>query len=441
MKYFIHTFGCQMNVRDSGEMGEALERAGYERARSAGEADLILVNTCTVRQKAVQKGLSAVGRYVHLKKSRKNLIVGAVGCYAQQEGGRLADELDGVDLVIGPDSKHLVAELAIERRNRKKPVVSAGLDGEQHAFDSTPRPRRAEGPAALVTIMKGCDNFCSFCVVPHVRGREVSRDPRDILSEIRDLAASGCREVTLLGQNVNSYAGGGASFPGLIDMICGIEGIERVRFTTSHPKDLSPELAERFRNPKLMPQIHLPVQAGSDCVLERMNRRYTMAGYLQKISLLRGVRPDIAITTDIIVGFPGETDADFRGTMTLVDEVRFDGAFSFKYSPRPGTAAERMEDNVPPGVKSERLAALQELVQKVAFGKSEALCGSVLPVLAEGNGRHAGQKSGRTPCNRVVNFSGGECRTGDIVMVEITEAMPHSLLGRFAGPAAGRAVT
>jgi tRNA-2-methylthio-N6-dimethylallyladenosine synthase len=433
MKYYIHTFGCQMNVRDSDEMGEVLKKAGYEPALSPDEADLILVNTCTVRQKAVHKGVSAIGRYISLKKHKKGLVVGACGCYAQQAGGELLSEAKGVDLVFGPDAKHQVAELAEERRRSRKQQVSTCLEGDQHLLDTTPSGRNAEGPAALVTIMKGCDNFCSFCVVPHVRGREVSRSPGDIVSEIRLLAEGGVRDVTLLGQNVNSYgAGTGTEFPDLLDMIFAVEGIERVRFTTSHPKDLSAKLAERFGHKKLMPHIHLPVQAGSDTVLARMNRKYTRGQYLEKVAMLRRFRPDVAITTDIIVGFPGETEADFNATMSLVEVVAYDGAFSFKYSPRPGTAAESMEDDVAPAEKSRRLAMLQDLVQRIAVEKSRLLEGRTVPVLVEGVGRHGGQSSGRTPCNRVVNFSGDGCRVGDIVEVELTQALAHSLLGRKA---------
>ncbi|MFA6032345.1 MAG: tRNA (N6-isopentenyl adenosine(37)-C2)-methylthiotransferase MiaB, partial [Myxococcota bacterium] len=337
MKYFIDTFGCQMNVRDSSEMAEALGRAGYSAARVPEEADLILVNTCTVRQKAVHKGVSALGRYVALKKQRSGLVVGACGCYAQQAGGALLSEVKGLDLVCGPDAKHRIVEMAGDRLSAGRPVVSACLDGPDHAAETTPRPRRAGGPTALVTIMRGCDNFCSFCVVPHVRGREVSRSADDVVSEVAGLASTGAREVTLLGQNVNSYgAGAMPDFAGLLGMVCAVPGIERVRFTTSHPKDLSPRLAGCFASlPALMPHIHLPVQAGSDTVLARMNRRYTRADYLARVEMLRAFRPDVAITTDIIVGFPGETEDDFRQTMSLVAGVRYDGAFSFNYSARP----------------------------------------------------------------------------------------------------------
>jgi len=425
-----------MNVRDSGEMADALREAGYQPAEGPADADLILVNTCTVRQKAAHKGVSAVGRHVALKKEKPDLVVGACGCYAQEAGERLFQEVRGVDIVMGPDAKGLVASLVERRRATRKPVVSVelhGPPGSPAAGQAEPAPRRrtAAGPTALVTIMQGCDNYCSFCVVPHVRGREVSRPPDEIVAEVRDLAAMGVREVTLLGQNVDSYgAGTGTDFAGLLDLVCAVPGIARVRFTTSHPKDLTEGLAERFATlPALMPQIHLPVQSGSDAVLDRMNRKYTRAQYLEKVALLRRHCPPIAVTTDIIVGFPGETGADFEDTMSLVREVRFDGAFSFKYSPRAGTAAARLDDDVPPDVKARRLALLQELLQTIAFESSRALEGRNVPVLVEGPARDPGTVFGRTPCNRVVNFVGNGCHIGAIVGVTVKKALAHSLWG------------
>lgn len=434
MRYHIDTFGCQMNVRDSDEMADALREAGHTPAAGPGDADLILVNTCTVRQKAAHKGMSAVGRYAALKRKRPSLIVGACGCHAQEAGGRICEEIKGVDLVVGPDAKHLIAALVEERKATRAPVIVTCLDGAEHHAENTPRPRMAEGPSALVSIMRGCDNYCSFCIVPYVRGRETSRAPGDIVAEVRELAETGCREVTLLGQNVNSYgAGGEVDFAGLLDRVCCVDGIARVRFTTSHPKDLSERLAQRFGTLEaLMPQIHLPVQAGADAVLARMNRRYTRAGYLDKVALLRKHRPDIDITTDVIVGFPGETAAEFDETMALVSEVGFGGAFSFKYSIRPGTKAAGFADDVAPAEKSRRLAALQALVQEIAFERSRALVGKTLPVLVEGPSRNPGTACGRTPCNRVLNFSGKDPRVGDIVLVAVTEALAHSLRGTTA---------
>ncbi|MBI5529478.1 MAG: tRNA (N6-isopentenyl adenosine(37)-C2)-methylthiotransferase MiaB [Deltaproteobacteria bacterium] len=441
MKYFIDTFGCQMNVRDSGEMADALREAGYEPAEAPGEADLILVNTCTVRQKAAHKGVSAVGRYVALKKENPKLVVGACGCYAQEAGERLLQEVRGVDIVAGPDAKGQIASLVEERRGTKKPVVATELHGSgggasRDSPAPTSRRRTPAGPTALVTIMQGCDNYCSFCVVPYVRGPEVSRPPDEIVAEVRDLAAMGVREVTLLGQNVNSYgAGTGADFAALLDLVCAVSGIARVRFTTSHPKDLTERLAERFATlPALMPQIHLPVQSGSDTVLARMNRKHTRGDYLDKVTMLRRHRPGIAVTTDIIVGFPGETAGDFAATISLVREVVFDGAFSFKYSPRPGTAASRLDDDVPPDEKSRRLSVLQEILDRMAFERSRALVGAAVPVLVEGPARDPGTVFGRTPCNRVVNFVGNGHDIGAILEVDVNEALAHSLLGMPSPP-------
>ena len=441
MRYYIDTFGCQMNVRDSDEMAETLRKAGHTPAAGPGDADLILVNTCTVRQKAAHKGISAVGRYTAMKLKRPSLLVGACGCYAQEAGVRICDEVKGVDLVVGPDARHLIPALIEERRATKKPVIMTCLHGQRGGAgtgtvspgdeDKSVRPRRADGPTALVSIMRGCDNYCAFCIVPYVRGRETSRALEDVVAEVRELAETGCREVTLLGQNVNSYgAGTGTDFTALLDTVCAVDGIARVRFTTSHPKDLSEGLARRFGELEpLMPQIHLPVQAGADAVLARMNRKYTRAGYLDKVALLRRYRPDIDITTDIIVGFPGETDADFGQTMALCREVGFGGAFSFKYSIRPGTAAAGLADDVPPAVKAARLEALQALVQEIAYAKNRALVGRTLQVLVEGPSRDPGTVCGRTPCNRVLNFSGKESPVGAIVPVSVTEALAHSLRG------------
>ncbi len=430
---FIETFGCQMNENDTSRIYGVLEKVNFRPTYDPGAADLILVNTCSIRDKAEQKVYSTLGRFKGLKKKRPELIIGVAGCVAQQEGERLLKRVPHLDIVFGPHNIHRLGDMLAELYEKGGRVVSTELrpDIDDNEYDVH---APVDGVKAFVSIMRGCDNFCSYCIVPYTRGREVSRPHDEIIGEIRSLAERGIKEVTLLGQNVNSYGkGAGSTFTALLRDICSTDGIERVRFVTSHPKDISEELIYLFgEEPKLQRALHLPVQSGSDRILERMKRSYTVEGYLSKVRLLRSLYPDMALTTDVIVGFPGETDEDFQGTMQVLKEVRFDGAFSFKYSPRPGTLAATFEDQVPEEVKSVRLEELQALQRKITLEKNEALAGRTLEVLVEGGSKNnPGEFSGRTPCNRVVNFSADGVAPGDIIDVFITEGYQNSLRGVY----------
>jgi len=457
-RLYIHTIGCQMNVYDSEHMAMHLASLGYTPALSAEDADLIIVNTCSVRDKAEQKAFSIIGRLEGLKRSRPGLIVGVAGCVAQQEGERIFKRAPHVDIVIGTRAvERLPAHVLKVEAERCRVVdleLSPGLDSPDETLPAAAGP----GVSRFVTIMRGCDNFCSYCVVPHVRGREVSRPPESIVQEIRALVAAGKREVTLLGQNVNSYGTkeGLCSFPELLARVSEVDGLLRIRFTTSHPKDLTRNLMESFaRIEKLCPHIHLPVQSGSNRILERMNRKYTREHYLDNVFELRDTCPEIAITSDMIVGFPGETDADFEDTLDLVRNVEFDGLFAFMYSDRPPAPAARLSEKIPAHLKRERLHALLQLQETFTYKKNAALVGSVQEILAEGvskrqtagssTERPAVQWTGRTPGNKIVNFhvSGSSaCETasaGALVRVRIEKALAHSLWGapENAGSAAG----
>lgn len=428
---FIHTFGCQMNESDTLRMGEALARAGYGPAPSPDGADLIILNTCSIREKAEEKVLSALGRYRQIKLQRGALI-GVGGCVAQQEKERLLERVPYVDFVFGPDAIPRLAEIVGRVQDEGGRVVeTAWVDSEAYVFPSA-NPDSARGrPTAFVTVMKGCDNVCSFCVVPHTRGREVSRPFGEVRHEVAALAEVGVREITLVGQNVNSYRGG-VSFAELLLRVASVSGIERVRFTTSHPHDLSNELIDAFaREPRLMPHFHLPVQSGSDAVLRRMKRDYTAEAYMERLASLRAVRPDIAVTTDVIVGFPGETEEDFARTMALTEAARFDGQYAFVYSPRPKTVAAVKEQewgHVPHATKVERLERLNRLQRRISAEAMAELRGQTVEVLVEGNSRtDAARRFGRTPHNRVVNFD-GDAPAGAIVLVRV-EASSSSSLG------------
>ena len=434
-KVFIRTFGCQMNEYDSEKMADVLAAAeGFEKTSDPGEADLILFNTCSVREKAQEKVFADLGRVKPLKRAKPGLLIGVAGCVASQEGEEIVRRAPYVDLVFGPQTLHRLPQLLEQRRSSGRPQVDISFP-EIEKFDHLP-PARVDGGAAFVSIMEGCSKYCSFCVVPYTRGEEFSRPLADVLAELRHLADSGVREVTLLGQNVNAYRGEldgePVDFAFLLAQVAKVEGIERIRYTTSHPLEFTQRLIDAYTKlPKLVSQVHLPVQSGSDRVLAAMKRNYTAMEYRSIVRRLRAVRPDISISSDFIVGFPGESDADFEQTMKLVEDVRFDGSFSFIYSPRPGTPAANLRDETTHAVKLARLQRLQARLHELAVEYSRAMVGTRQRVLVEGPSRKdAAELSGRTDNNRVVNFAGHPRLVGRFVDLEITEALPHSLRGR-----------
>ena len=441
-KLFIKTHGCQMNEYDSARMADVLaEHEGLELTDDPAQADVILVNTCSIREKAQEKVFSQLGRWRLLKQARREaggneVIIGVGGCVASQEGEAIIKRAPYVDLVFGPQTLHRLPELIRARREQDRPQVDISFP-EIEKFDRLPEPR-AEGPSAFVSIMEGCSKYCSFCVVPYTRGTEVSRPFEDVLVEVAQLAAQGVREINLLGQNVNAYRGPMDGTDELADLgllirtIAQIEGIGRIRFTTSHPLEFSDSLVEAYRDvPQLANYLHLPVQAGSDRVLSAMKRGYTALEFKQKIRKLRAVRPDISISSDFIVGFPGETDADFDKTMKLIEDVGFDQSFSFIYSRRPGTPAADLEDDTPEAVKHARLERLQKHINEYAAGISRRMVGSVQSVLVEGpSKKNPDELTGKTENMRSVNFPGHRRLVGQFVDVLITEALTNSLRGR-----------
>jgi len=432
-RYFIHTFGCQMNVNDSLRMSEVLGRMSYSPTHNADEADLIILNTCAIREKAEDKMLSALGRY-RMVKTQRGALLGVGGCVAQQEKDKLLKKVPYLDFVFGPDAIAKLPEI-IERveQDRARVVETVWVDSEEYVFPRAD-PETSRGKVTeFVTVMKGCDNVCSFCVVPHTRGREVSRPFPDVLQEVAELAKVGIREVTLIGQNVNSYQGG-LSFAQLLLRTAEVPGIARVRFTTSHPHDLSDELIEAFRvQPKIAPHFHLPVQCGSDPILKKMRRDYTVEQYLERLAKLRAARPGIAVTTDIIVGFPGESDEDFEKTMTLTEQVRYENQFSFIFSPRPKTAAgihEKSWGPVPHEVKIARLERLQKLQRQISGELMAEQLGREVEVLVEGASKFDPNKRfGRTAENRTVNFE-GDAPAGAFVTVKVERTSPNALSGK-----------
>ncbi|HQX93204.1 MAG: tRNA (N6-isopentenyl adenosine(37)-C2)-methylthiotransferase MiaB [Thermomonas sp.] len=440
-KLYIQTHGCQMNEYDSAKMADVLAAAdGMELTTIAEEADVILVNTCSIREKAQEKVFSQLGRWKSLKKDGRPVLIGVGGCVASQEGAAIVKRAPYVDLVFGPQTLHRLPELIRDRRASGLPQVDISFP-EIEKFDRLPEPR-ADGPSAFVSIMEGCSKYCSFCVVPYTRGEEVSRPFEDVLVEVAQLAAQGVREVNLLGQNVNAYRGpyGEGEFADLgllIRAIAEIEGIGRIRFTTSHPLEFSDALVEAYRDvPKLANYLHLPVQSGSDRILAAMKRGYTALEFKQKIRKLRAVRPDIAISSDFIVGFPGESEADFDKTMKLIEDVGFDQSFSFIYSRRPGTPAADLEDNVADADKHARLARLQAHINGHSLALSRAMVGSIQQVLVTGvSRRDANELTGKTENMRQLNFAGDPRLIGQFVPVVVTEALPNSLRGRLAGGA------
>ncbi|MDX2219805.1 MAG: tRNA (N6-isopentenyl adenosine(37)-C2)-methylthiotransferase MiaB [Burkholderiales bacterium] len=436
-KVFIRTFGCQMNEYDSDKMADVLHvQEGYEKTSSAEDADVILFNTCSVREKAEDKMFSDLGRLKELKRAKPGLLIGIGGCIASQEGEAIVKRAPHVDLVFGPQTLHRLPEMIRAQRKTGRAQVDISFP-EVEKFDNLP-PARIEGPSAFVSIMEGCSKYCSFCVVPYTRGEEISRPFESVMAEITDLAARGVKEVTLLGQNVNAYVGEmedgeRADYALLLAAVSNIRGIERIRYTTSHPLEFNQRLIDAYgRIPKLVSQLHLPVQSGSDRVLAAMKRGYTAMEFKSIVRRLRAVRPGISISSDFIVGFPGETEADFEQTMKLVEDIGFDGSFSFVYSRRPGTPAASLHDDTPQEVKLKRLQRLQKLLEEQTFAVSRAMEGTTQRVLVEGRARKdASELSGRTDNNRVVNFPGPERLIGNFVEVTITRALPHSLRGEI----------
>lgn len=443
-KVFVKTYGCQMNVYDSQRMTDALAADGYAATDAIGEADLVLLNTCHIREKAAEKVYSELGRIREMKAERakvgREMLIGVAGCVAQAEGTEILRRSPAVDLVIGPQTYHRLPDVLARVRGGEK-VIETDYAVEDK-FEHLPQPRRAEvikrGVTAFLTVQEGCDKFCTFCVVPYTRGSEVSRPVAQIVAEAERLAEAGVREVTLLGQNVNAWHGQGENgaewgLGRLLFRLAEIPGLARLRYTTSHPRDMDDELISAHRDlPALMPYLHLPVQSGSDRILKAMNRRHTAKDYLTLLDRVRAARSDIALSGDFIVGFPGETEADFEATMQLVREVNYASAFSFKYSPRPGTPGAEMPDHVPEAVKDERLQQLQALLvrQQQDFGTS--LVGSTIDTLIEKPGRQAGQKVGRSPWLQpvIVDEKAGEI--GDIIQVRITKTGYNSLFAELA---------
>lgn len=437
-KLYIKTFGCQMNEYDSTKMVDILlSEKNMELTEVPEEADLILFNTCSVREKAQEKVFHDLGRVRHLKNNKPDLLIGVGGCVASQEGSEIVRRAPFVDLVFGPQTLHRLPELIDARRRTGQSQVDISFP-EIEKFDRLP-PARTTGTTAFVSIMEGCSKYCSFCVVPYTRGEEVSRPLDDVLTEIAGLAIQGVKEITLLGQNVNAYydkscGGEGIDFAALLDYIHEIPGLERIRYTTSHPREFTSRLIDAYqRLPKLVGHVHLPVQSGSDRILAAMKRGYTVMEYKSIIRKLRAIRPNISISSDFIIGFPGETDADFEGTMKLIDDVKFDESFSFIYSPRPGTPAADLPDDTPNRIKLARLYQLQEKIQLNAQMISQGMIDTVQRVLVEGpSKKDPNELCGRTDNNRVVNFSGPAELAGSFVDIKVTAALSHTLRGEIS---------
>jgi len=433
---FIKTYGCQMNEYDSSRMVDLMQQAyGLRLVATPDEADVILMNTCSVREKAEEKVYSELGRYRKLKEKRPDMIIGVGGCVGQQEGERIQQRAPYVDIVFGPQTYHKLPEMVNHIRRERVHLTEIDMP-EIEKFDHLPKPH-AEGVSGFVTIMEGCDKFCTFCVVPYTRGAEISRPVDDVLGECRQLLNAGVVEISLLGQNVNGYRGLGPDgeewdFTMLLYAVAGLEGLRRLRFTTSHPMEMTSELAVAFGEiPQLMPYLHLPVQTGSDRLLRAMHRGHDRETYFRIIDELRTHCPDLALSSDFIVGYPGETDEDFAQTMDLVQQVGFDSAYCFKYSPRPGTPAAQSEDNVPEAVKDERLQILLACMREQARAAMQRQIGKTLDVLVEKTGRRAGDMEGRTPDFKIVHFRGQPRQVGQIMPMRIVEAYGQSLRGEL----------
>jgi tRNA-2-methylthio-N6-dimethylallyladenosine synthase len=445
-KLYIKTFGCQMNEYDSKRMAESLRVAeGFVLTENPAQADVLLLNSCSIREKAQEKVFSQLGRWSPWKRHNPELIIGVGGCVASQEGDAIRERAPYVDLVFGPQTLHRLPEMIAQVRRRRVPVVDVSFPRIEK-FDCLPEPR-AEGPTAYVSVMEGCSKYCTYCVVPFTRGEEISRPFDDVIAEVVGLASQGVAEIHLLGQNVNAYQGemhdgGSADLALLIEFVAAVEGVERIRFTTSHPVAFSDRLIEVYGQvPELVSFLHLPVQSGSDRVLARMKRGHMALEYKTKIARLRQVRPDVSISSDFIVGFPGETEEDFEQTLKLIEEVGFDHSYSFIYSPRPGTPAADLPDDIPLSVKQQRLQRLQQLINTQAQRISRQMVGTTERILVERPAKkHPAQLAGRTENNRVVNFDGPSELIGRFVEVTITEALPNSLRGEWLGDIDGQAV-
>ncbi|MDP6551923.1 MAG: tRNA (N6-isopentenyl adenosine(37)-C2)-methylthiotransferase MiaB [Arenicellales bacterium] len=438
-KLYIKTFGCQMNEYDSSRIAD-LMAASHDMVLTdeAEQADMLLLNTCSVREKAQEKVFSQLGRWRQWKEQRPDLVIGVGGCVASQEGDLILRRAPYVDLVFGPQTYHRLPAMIDALQHGRRPRIDISFP-EIEKFDAL-APPRSEGPRAYVSVMEGCSKYCTFCVVPYTRGEEFSRPFDEVITEIVELAEQGVREVTLLGQNVNAYAGGrhGGGTVDLAELLAyaaAVEGIDRLRYTTSHPADFTDALIDAYRHvPELVSQLHLPVQSGSDRILSAMKRRYQVADYEAIIADLREARPDLSLSSDFIVGFPGESADDFNATMALIERVGFDHSFSFIYSARPGTPAAALADDVPMEEKRERLSRLQALIDSQAGAISAGMVGTHQCILVDGVSRkNAGQLSGRTENNRVVNFAGDQVAIGDFVEVRVTEALPNSLRAEVAG--------
>jgi tRNA-2-methylthio-N6-dimethylallyladenosine synthase len=439
--FYLKTFGCQMNVYDSERMAEALARDGYTETRDLDAADLVILNTCHIREKAAEKVYSDLGRIRVVKDARKRdgheTVIAVTGCVAQAEGPEITVRQPAVDLVIGPQSYHRLPELAARAVARNEQIVETEFPGDEK-FVAMKAPRRVSSPSAFLTVQEGCDKFCSFCVVPYTRGAEFSRPVAKIEAEARELVDAGAKEIVLLGQNVNAYHGEGpngrtASLADLIRRLADIEGLERIRYTTSHPRDMSDDLIAAHADvPQLMPFLHLPVQSGSDRMLAAMNRKHTAAGYIDLIARIRAARPDIALSSDFIVGFPGETERDAEETIELVEQIGFAQAFSFKYSPRPGTPAATRDGQVPDEVKARRLQRLQSVLEAQQAEFNARSMGGAVPVLFERRGRQSGEFVGRTPYLQLVHAAGAGDLVGRTAKVEVTETRRTSLFGVIA---------
>ena len=434
-KLFVKTHGCQMNEYDSARMLDVLkDTQGYELAGTEEEADVLLLNTCSIREKAEEKVFHQLGRWQKLKQSRPNLVIGVGGCVASQEGKAIMRRAPIVDMVFGPQTIHRLPEMITTRQQQLLPVVDITFP-EVEKFDRLPQPS-VDGAAAFVSIMEGCSKYCSFCVVPYTRGEEVSRSVASVLQEVESLASRGVREIHLLGQNVNSYLGeidgDQADLAELIYYVADVSGVERIRFTTSHPMDFSENLIQAYADiPALVDHLHLPVQSGSDRILEAMKRGHTVDDYRERIKMLRAVRPNISLSSDFIVGFPGETQCEFDETMALIDEIGFDTSFSFIYSARPGTPAAGLVDEVPRATKKAWLQTLQARIREQADAISRSMVGTTQRVLVTSEARKGdGQLAARTENNRVVNFDGPKTLVGDFADLQIIEALPNSLRGK-----------
>ena len=442
-KLYIKTYGCQMNVYDATRMRDALATVGYDRTTDINDADLIILNTCHIREKASEKVYSELGRLRQIKNERnsdgKKTLIVVAGCVAQAEGKEILSRAPIVDLVVGPQSYHRLPDLIFSVRQEDRQLVDTEFPVEDK-FRFLPLTKTEKLPSAFLTVQEGCDKFCTFCVVPYTRGTEYSRPAVDIMEEARDLIDNGVKEITLLGQNVNAYHGiGNASRPvglaGLLHELATLSGLERLRYTTSHPKDMDAALiAAHAEIDKLMPYLHLPFQAGSDRILAAMNRKHTAREYIDLVDSIRAARPDIALSTDIIVGFPGESDEEFQATLDLVREVTFAHAYSFKFSPRPGTPAAAMEEQVPETLKAERLQLLQGELNRQQAAFNQASTGRILPVLFEKQGMREGQILGRSPYLQAVHVEGNNDLIGAIHQVRIKDAGPNSLSGVIEHP-------